>query len=111
MGADDLESNEWLKRIVSGMIVSKDRVGRGGIAEGSEIFSNGFRFYMGRYFGQTGSMEMLELSGDEFRPSVPLLPYTVSFQVGRMPDRKRPILSIILHYLPRRYSNKFLCEP
>ena len=95
MGADDLESNEWLKRIVAGMIAAKDRVERGEIAEGSEVSSKGFRFYVGRYFGQIGSMEMHECSSDESRPSVPILPYIVSFKVGRMPDRKRPILSII----------------
>ena len=95
MGARDQESKEWLKRIVSATIAAKDRVERGEIAEGCEFSSNGFRFYLGRYFGQIGSMEMEERSSDGFRQSVPILPYIVSFQVGRMPDRKRPILSII----------------
>jgi hypothetical protein len=95
LGADDQELKERLKRIVDGMIAAKYRVVRGEIAEGCEVSSNGFRFYVGRYFGQIGSMEMDERSNDEFRQSVPILPYIVSFQVGRMPDRKRPILSII----------------
>jgi hypothetical protein len=95
LGADDRELKERLKRIVSGMMAAKDRVARGEIAEGCEVSSNGFRFYVGRYFGQIGSMEMEGRSNDEFRQSVPILPYIVSFQVGRMPDRKRPILSII----------------
>jgi hypothetical protein len=95
LGADDQELKERLKWIVAGMIAAKDRVARGEIAEGCEVSSNGFRFYVGRYFGQIGSMEIVERSNDEFRPSVPVLPYIVSFQVGRMPERKRPILSII----------------
>jgi hypothetical protein len=95
LGADDQELEERLKRIVEGMIAAKDRVARGEIAEGCEVSSNGFRFYVGRYFGQIGSMETDKRSNDEFRQSVPVLPYIVSFQVGRMPDRKRPILSII----------------
>ncbi len=95
LGKEDRELKERLKRIVSGMIAAKDRVARGEIAEGCEVSSNGFRFYVGRYFGQIGSMEMKGRSNDEFRQSVPILPYIVSFQVGRMPDRKRPILSII----------------
>ncbi len=95
LGADDLELKERLKRIVSGMVAAKDRVVRGEIAEGCEVSSNGFRFYVGRYFGQIGSMAIDERSNDEFRQSVPVLPYIVSFQVGRMPERKRPILSII----------------
>jgi hypothetical protein len=95
LGADDLELKERLKRIVSGMIAAKDRVARGEIAEGCEVSCNGFRFYVGRYFGQIGSMAVDERSNDEFRQSVPVIPYIVSFQVGRMPDRKRPILSII----------------
>jgi|GEM_PF-1145702 len=95
LGADDQELKERLKRIVAGMMAAKDRVARGEIAEGCEVSSNGFRFYVGRYFGQIGSMEMEGRSNDEFRQSVPVLPYIVSFLVGRMPDRKRPILSII----------------
>jgi len=95
LGADDQGLKEWLKRIVDGMIAAKDRVARGEIAEGCEVSCNGFRFYVGRYFGQIGSTEMDERSNDEFRQSVPVLPYIVTFQVGRMPDRKRPILSII----------------
>jgi hypothetical protein len=95
LGPDDQEFDERLKRIVAGMIAAKDRAARGEIAEGCEVSCNGFRFYVGRYFGQIGSMEMDMRSNDEFRQSVPILPYIVSFQVGRMPDRKRPILSII----------------
>jgi hypothetical protein len=93
------------------LIAAKDRVKRGEIAEGCEVSSNGFRFYMGRYFGQIGSKEQEEHSRHEFRPSNPVLPYIVSSQVGRMPDQKRPIPSVICTVGLDDILTNFLCKP
>ncbi len=95
MAGEDEEILQKIEKIVAAMMTARDLVRRGELMEGCEAFLDGVRIYVGRYFGPMGSPEPEEHSCGAFSRSVPVLPYIVSFQVGRMPARKRPRLSII----------------
>ncbi len=96
MASEDDENLQKIENIIVAMMTARDLVQQGKLTEGSEASLRGIRVYVGRYFGPMGSLEAEEecMAGD-FSQSVPILPYIVSFQVGRMPAEKRPRLSII----------------
>jgi hypothetical protein len=95
VAGEDEEILQKIEKIVAAMMTARDLVRRGELMEGCEASLDGVRIYVGRYFGPMGSSEPEERSCGAFSRSVPILPYIVSFQVGRMPARKRPRLSIM----------------
>ncbi|VVB71958.1 Uncharacterised protein [uncultured archaeon] len=95
MPAKEQDASQKLEHIVYSMYAARDLAIRGKIQEGSEVTINGISLYVGRYFGQMGSLEQEESTREAFTRTVPVLPYIVTFQVGRMPAQTRPILSIM----------------
>lgn len=82
-------------RTVAAMRRARELFRRGEILEGYEISVDGIRLYVGRYFGQATLNEPVVHGSEMFSPSVPVLPYIVTFQVGKIPAEKRPMLSVI----------------
>lgn len=85
-----------LLRTVAAMRKARELFRQGEILDGYEVSIDGIRLYVGRYFGQAALNEPVVHKGSEmFSPSVPVLPYIVTFQVGKIPAEKRPMLSVI----------------
>lgn len=82
-------------RIASALIAARDLVVQGEVLEGCELSLMGVGLYVGRYFGQINFHEAAELEEGSSGKTVPTLPYIVTFQVGNMPARNRPRLSVI----------------
>ncbi len=85
-----------LLRTVAAMKRARDLFRGGEILEGYEVSVDGIRLYVGRYFGQADLNEQCVHKGAAvFSPSSPVLPYIVTFQVGKISAEKRPMLSVI----------------
>ncbi|HSD56737.1 MAG TPA: hypothetical protein VLB04_01040 [Methanotrichaceae archaeon] len=85
-----------LSRTVAAMKRARDLFRGGKIMEGYEVSVDGIRLYAGRYFGQADLNEQGAHKGAAvFSPSSPVLPYIVTFQVGKISAEKRPMLSVI----------------
>jgi hypothetical protein len=96
VAGENEEDLQKIEKIVVAMMTARDLVQRGELMEGCEASLSGIRVYVGRYFGPMVSVETGdESAGGAFSRSVPVLPYIVSFQVGRIPAKKRPRLSIM----------------
>jgi len=96
VAGDDEEDLQKVEKIVVAMMTARDLVRRGELMEGYEASLSGIRVYVGRYFGPMVSSEPeAERACGAFIRSVPVLPYIVSFKVGRIPAKKRPLLSIM----------------
>lgn len=87
---------ELLQRVAA-MKRARDLFRRGRIIEGYEVSVDGIRLYAGRYFGQATLKDPGAVHKDAavFNQSVPVLPYIVTFQVGKISAEKRPVISII----------------
>jgi hypothetical protein len=85
-----------LLRTVAAMKRARELFKRGEILEGYEVSVDGIRLYVGRYFGQAALGEQRVHRGAAvFSPSSPVLPYIVTFQVGKISAEKRPVISVI----------------
>jgi hypothetical protein len=85
-----------LLRTAAAMKRARELFKRGEILEGYEVSVDGIRLYVGRYFGQADLGEQsIHKGAAVFSPSSPVLPYIVTFQVGKIAAVKRPMLSVI----------------